>query len=107
MQDLCQSERRNFVTLIEVNMHLIVCISGLLPFVMQIKTSIFLTFVFKTIDTHRESEGENIVKSRTEFLKSGSHNLHALPSSLIATERNFFLSLSSSNCKNITFKSES
>ena len=55
MQDLCQSERRHFVTLIEVNMHLIVCISGRLPFLMQIKTSIFLTIVFETIETHWKS----------------------------------------------------
>ena len=65
MQDLCQSERRHFVTLIEVNMHLIVCISGRLLISMQIKTSIFPTILFKTIETHRKSEGENIVKSRT------------------------------------------
>ena len=70
MQDLCQSERRHFVTLIEVTMHLTVGISGLLPFLMQIKTSTFLTIVFKKIETHRKSESKNIVKLRTEFLKS-------------------------------------
>ena len=64
------SEKRHFVTLIEVNMHLIVWISGRLPISMQIKTSIFPTIVFKTIETHRKSEGENIVKLRPEFLKS-------------------------------------
>ena len=53
MQDLCQSERRHFVTLIEVNMHLIACISGRLPFLMHIKTSIFLTIKYKTVDIHR------------------------------------------------------
>ena len=55
MQDLCQSERRHFVTLIEVNMNLIVCISGRLPFLMQIKTSIFPTIVSETIETRRKS----------------------------------------------------
>ena len=58
------------MTLIEVHIQLIGCISGRLPFLMRIKTSIFLSIVFKTIETHRKSEGENIVKSRTEFLKS-------------------------------------
>ena len=63
MQDLCPSERGHSVTHIEVSMRLIVCISGRLAFLMQIKTSIFLTIVFKTIDTHRKSGSENIVKS--------------------------------------------
>ena len=36
------------MTLIEVNMHLIVFISGRLPFLMQIKASIIVIFVFKT-----------------------------------------------------------
>ena len=62
-EDLCRSGRRHFVTLIEVDMHLIVCISGRLPISMQIKMSIFATIVFKTIETHRKSYGENIVKS--------------------------------------------
>ena len=58
------------MTLIEVNMPLLVNISGRLPFLRHIKRSIFLTIVFKTIETHRKSEGKNIVKSRTEFLES-------------------------------------
>ena len=56
------------MTLIEVPMQLIVSSSGRLPFLVRIKTSIFLSIVFKTIETHKKSEGENIVKSRTEFL---------------------------------------
>ena len=49
------SERRHFVSLTEVNMHLIVCISGPLPFLVQIKTLIFfITILFKTVETQEK-----------------------------------------------------
>ena len=48
------SERRHFVSLTEVNMHLIVCISGPLPFLIQIKTLIFFTILFNTVETQEK-----------------------------------------------------
>ena len=72
-------------------MHLIVCISGPLPFFMKIKTSIVPINVFETIETDKKSESANIVKS--QYLSSNqshSHNLSVLLSSAIATKKRIF-----------------
>ena len=84
------------------NMHLIVFIPGGLPFLMQIKTLMFLPLCSRQLtDTHRKSEGENIVKSQTliacktvfyEWIISLSHAIITSMSSLTlpSTENNFF-----------------
>ena len=72
MHNLGQSEKRDFAT---TNMHLIVCIPGRLPFLMQIKTSLFLPLCSRQQLTL-------IGKVKAKILYNHEHKLHVKQSSL-------------------------
>ena len=77
------SERRHFVSLTEVNIYLIVCISGPLPFLIQIKTLIFLTILFKKVETQEKWRRKYCkITNRISVI---SHTVITLTSSLDAS----------------------